>query len=114
MAVYITRGTVQITMAAAVIGDLEIKINPSQDYTVKHIKKDYIIFMPNNAAVNVNAKVFEAPTKAKLPVTNNALNALVQASINAAFKSTNIEIVVDIDENNNNITVQSIKIPAAF
>lgn len=109
MAVYVTRGTVQITMAAAVIGDLEIKINPSQGYAVKHIKKDYIIFMPNNVAVNVNAKVFEAPTKAKLPVTNNAL---VQASIDAAFKSTNIEIVVNIDENN--ITVQSIIIPASF
>ena len=104
---YVTQGTVQaITIPTAGVSDLEIKINPRQDYAVKHNGKSYIVFMPVSASVD--AKVLEVSAATGKPDVKDSL--LVGALINAAFKSTNIDIVVDFSTIP--ITIKSIKIPA--
>ncbi len=103
MADYITQGTVQVVTALkAGTTDLEIKINPSQNYAIKHADKNYIVFI-NDA--NRDGMVFEVATKTwKIPV---AETILVAALINAASNSANIEIEVDSTGD----IIKSIKIP---
>lgn len=100
MADYVTQGTVQVEINGT---NLMARINPSQNYAVKHNGIDYIIFMPINVH-SVEAKVFGTP-KGTDPVTDFTL---VQALIQAAFSGTKIEIVVDKGCN----IIESIKIPA--
>ena len=106
---YVTQGTVQaITIPpTAGVSELEIKINPRQDYAVKHNGKSYIIFMPVDAT-SVDAKVLEVSAATGKPDVKDSV--LVTALIKAAFNSTNIDIVVDFSTIP--ITIKSIKIPA--
>ena len=48
MADYVTQGTVQVEINGT---NLIARINPSQNYAVKHNGIDYIIFMPINVAL---------------------------------------------------------------
>lgn len=105
---YVTWGTVQIT--ASVESDFKIKINPHQDYSVKHNKENYIIFMPNGNSIS-DAKVFK--TKEVETLVIKKAKPLIHALIQAVANNTNIEIVVKID-NSNKITIESITIPAIF
>jgi hypothetical protein len=100
MAEYVTQGTVQVEINGA---NLKVRINPSQNYAVKHNGIDNIIFMPINVPSD-EAKVFCAPKDIDSVTDVN----LVQALIEAAFSGTKIEIKVDKDCN----SIKSIKIPA--
>jgi hypothetical protein len=113
---YVTQGTVQVEIESA---HLLIRINPNQDYAVKHNEKSYIIFMPKDTTLGlalttvlVNAKILEKSSKEVIIHGQND-DRLAQALTKAAFDKTNIEIVVDIDQHDN-ITVKSIKIPATL
>lgn len=107
---YVTQGTVQaITIpTTAGVSELEIKINPRQDYAVKHNGNNYILFMP--VGPGAGAKVLEVSAATGRPDVKDSV--LVEALINAAFNSTNIEIMVDIV--GKDISIKSIKIPATL
>ena len=107
MADYVTQGTVQFEINGA---DLVIRINPSQNYVVKHNDKNYIILMPINVST-IKAKVFEVPAEAKLSTKKDIL--LKTTLIYAALNNTNIEIIVEIDGGSIK-GIKSIKIPATL
>lgn len=108
---YVTQGTVQVEIES---NRLLIRINPNQDYVVKHNEKSYIIFMPKEPkTARVNAKVLEKSSKEVIIHEKND-DRLAQALAKAAFDKTNIEIGVSINDADNTIIIKSIKIPATF
>ena len=104
---YITQGTVQIKINDD--GDHYLMIDPIQDYVVKHAKQDYIVFI--DITDMKNAKLFD---KSKSEISIKKGSFLIQPLINAAFKKTNIEIEVEIDDSvvPAITTIKSIRIPA--
>lgn len=108
---YVTQGTVQVEIES---NRLLIRINPHQDYVVKHNEKSYIIFMPKEPKMaRVNAEVLEKSSKDVIIYGQND-DRIAQALTKAAFEKVNIEIGVSIDETKNTIIIKSVKIPAKF
>ncbi len=107
MADYVTQGIVQVEINDT---DQLVRINPSQNYAVKHNGKNYIIFMP--VVASANATVFEVVEV----FTATGRPDVTMALINAASNSTNINIVVEFPNTSSstNIAIKSIKIPATF
>ena len=114
---YVTQGTVQVGIKTVrvkhgkkfkVENNIEIQINPAQEYTVKHNKNDYIIFIDTGPVLK--AIVFK---KTQSFTTKNL--GFIQYLTNAAFKSTKIEIEIRDPRSGSaptKIEIESLKIPA--
>src|SRR5437764_9222173 len=102
---YVTQGTIQVEIISET--DIEMKINPVPDYTVKHEKQDYILFIHDDIR---NAKLSEKtqPFTIKQP-------PFIQHLIAAAVKQIKIEIKIkDLPRSSPkpiSIEIESIRIP---
>ena len=112
---YITQGTIQVELKNRTA--VEIRINPAQDYSVKHEKSgrktDYIVFINDQSH---EAKVFE-----KTQMFISGQSDFLQHLTDAAFKQSKIELRVTSFNDGKSISgaaveieIESIKIPATF
>lgn len=84
---YITQGTIQVECVTKTKGKVSIVISPSNDYAVKHKKKDYVVFISEG---DLKSLVFEKETP--FEVTNNrAIDILIHAAVS--------QIVVEVEVN---------------
>ena len=115
---YVTQGTVQVERRTK--ADAVIFINPTQGFSIKHGKEDYIVFVSENA---LNGKGFDAQVFKKTQAFQTKGEDFIQILTEAAFNKTNIEIRINKVENQikkedeqlpNPITIKidSVKIPA--
>ena len=108
---YVTQGTVQVELKTET--DIKIRINPTQEYTVRRENQDYIVFIQDDPKTHSEAQVFKKNT-IFIAITNSLL---VQSLIDAAFQQTKIEINSKKPKKTNGsitIEIESIKIAATF
>lgn len=120
---YVTQGTVQVELKTET--DIKIRINPTQEYTVKREKQDYIVFIQDDPKAHPEAQIYEKNTIFTTTITTK--NSLfVQSLIDAAFQQIKIEIKAALKlsakeksqkpqtpaPSSISIEIESIKIPA--
>ena len=104
---YVTQGTVQVELKTQPKTDIEIRINPVQDFAAKYGEEVYIVFLPVSATPQLDAKAVNKKTQ-----TFSASLRLARVLTCAAFKSSRVELIVDFAKTPPEIV--SIKIPATF
>ena len=106
ISLYVTQGKVQMEFKAD--GNILVRINPIQDYSVKHNGKAFTIFVhydPKEKESELAAKIFDATYS--FAVDDKFLTALLEA----ATKEIKIEITI---EGSNPSIIKSLKIPATL
>ena len=84
---FLTQGTVQVELTPSGTS-IKIRINPVQDFSVKHGGNDYIVFMPDSTTAPLDAKAFEKTEAFEADIADPVLRVLTDA----ALKSIKIEI----------------------
>jgi hypothetical protein len=88
---YVTRGKVQVELKAG-NGEIEVRIDPIQDYTVKHEKDNLTVFISINDDLNVQP--LRAIAFKKTQRFRTTKESLVQPLTYAALKQIAIEIKI--------------------
>jgi hypothetical protein len=103
---YLTQGTIQVELTGTAI---QVRINPIQNFIVKHNGKDYIVFMPDSMTARMlDLKAFEKTQSFSAPPD------LASALTDVAVKETKIEIKINDPSTRPKAAynIASIKIPA--
>ena len=90
---YVTRARVQVELKAG-NDEIEIRIDPVQDYSVKHEKDDLIVFVNDDP----NVKPLRGVAFIKTQRFRTAEKSLLQLLIDAALHQKAIEIKISNDE----------------
>ena len=90
---YVTRGRVQVELKAG-NDEIEIRIDPVQDYSVKHEKDDLIVFVNDDP----NVQPLRGVAFIKTQRFRTAEKSLLQLLIDVALHQKAIEIKISNDE----------------